>query len=189
LWTGRVDVSLAPEGIGEAKAAGSAIADIFIHVAHTSLLKRAKETLSHAMELLHHPIDTITHHEALNERDYGDYTGKNKWEVKELVGEEHFNNIRRGWNVAVPNGETLQDVYNRVVPYYQDSVVPDLIVGKNVLVVAHGNSLRALVKHLENIHDDDIAHVEIGTGEVHVYELDGSLAIKDKNIRSLNDSA
>ncbi len=184
LWTGITDVALAPEGIAEARAAGTVIADISIDVAHTSLLDRAKKTLSHAMEFFKHPVATITHHEALNERDYGDYTGKNKWEIKELIGEEQFNSIRRGWNVPVPNGETLQDVSARVVPYFTDSIVPDLLAGRNTIVVAHGNSLRALVKHIEHLNDADIEHVEIGTGEVLVYEFDNSLTVVKKDIRS-----
>lgn len=188
LWTGTSDVMLAPEGIEEAKAAGAALADIVIHRAHTSLLQRAKDTLSHAIPFLQHPLDDITHHAALNERNYGDYTGKNKWEVKEMVGEEQFNNIRRGWNVPVPNGETLQDVHGRVVAYYNESIAPDLAAGKNVIIVAHGNSLRALVKHLEAIGDEEIANVEIGTGELHVYELDEALGVKGKHIRSVNEN-
>src|SRR5690606_10820362 len=87
----------------------------------------------------------------INERDYGDYTGKNKWEMQEMLGEEAFHSLRRDWNSPVPNGETLKMVYERVQPCYMINVLPKLLDGKSVLIVSHGNSLRALIKYIDNI--------------------------------------
>ena len=94
--------------------------------------------------------------------------------------------MRRGWDTPVPEGESLKDVHTRVVPHYEDEVRPHLLAGRTVLIVAHGNSLRALVKHLENIPEDKIAELEIGTGEVYCYEFDKEGKIIDKTIRAAN---
>ncbi len=108
---------------------------------------------------------------ALNERDYGEYTGKNKWEVKDLVGEEAFNQIRRGWDVPVPGGETLKMVYERVVPFYSETILPQLREGKNILIVASGNSIRSLMKYLESISDEGISQLEMPFGQIIVYNI------------------
>jgi 2,3-bisphosphoglycerate-dependent phosphoglycerate mutase len=108
---------------------------------------------------------------ALNERDYGEYTGKNKWEVKTLVGEEAFNQIRRGWDVPVPGGETLKMVYERVVPFYAEIILPQLREGKNILIVASGNSIRSLIKYLDSISDEGISQLEIPFGQILVYDI------------------
>jgi 2,3-bisphosphoglycerate-dependent phosphoglycerate mutase len=185
LWTGTTDVELTDEGRHEAKTAGSVCSDIRIDVAHTSKLKRAKHTLFHALEhLTVNDIIEIKSHDALNERDYGDYTGKNKWEIKDLIGDDAFYSIRRGWDTPIPNGETLKDVYARVAPYFDTHILPDLLAGKNVAVVAHGNSLRALIKHLEKLDDDSVFDIEVGTGEVHCYQIDTSAGIITKEIRA-----
>jgi len=184
-WTGWTDVDLADEGIAEAKRAGHALHDIDIHVAHVSDLKRAKQTLAHIKEASKKEVPTKSH-QALNERHYGIYTGKNKWEVKEQIGDEKFQELRRGWDVQIPEGESLKDVHARVVPYFEEHIKPDIEKGKNVLVVAHGNSLRALVKHLENISDKAICDVELGTGEVHCYTFENG-KIKGKEIRAANE--
>ena len=92
----------------------------------------------------------------------------------EVLRRGRFKKIRRGWNVPIPGGETLKDVYNRVVPYYKEEILPKLREGMNVLVIAHGNSLRALVKYLENISDQDIEKFELKTGELYVYRVDQS---------------
>ena len=186
LWTGHTDVDLAEEGILEAERAGELLRDIDLHHAHVSHLKRTHQTLD-GIKRGHGRIDVdpVKHH-ALNERHYGIHTGKNKWEVKELVGEEEFTKIRRNWDHPIPEGETLKDVHARVVPYYESDIKPQLMAGKNVIVVAHGNSLRALVKHLENIHEDNISEVEIGTGEVYCYDFDGEGNVTGKEIRGVN---
>jgi 2,3-bisphosphoglycerate-dependent phosphoglycerate mutase len=186
LWTGHTDVDLDEDGHLEAECAGKALCDIHIHHAHVSNLKRTHQTLDGIKRGLGLKEDTLipVKHHALNERHYGIHTGKNKWEVKELVGEEEFHRIRRNWDHPIPEGETLKDVHDRVVPYYEESIKPDLIANRNVLVVAHGNTLRALVKHLENIAEDMIADLEIGTGEVYCYEIDIEGAIIGKEIRT-----
>jgi len=121
---------------------------------------------------------------ALNERDYGDLTGKNKWKIKEEYGEEQFQKWRRSWDIRPPNGESLKDVFDRVIPYYKIKILPELRNGKNVIVVAHGNSLRALIKYLENIPDGEIAEVEIGFSEAYVYEFDREGKIVGKEVRT-----
>lgn len=187
LWTGLVDVDLTHEGVAEARKTGSLLSDIPFHALHVSELYRAQRTLMEVIEATGKPhYHEAESHPALNERDYGDLTGKNKWQVKDEVGEERFNRIRRHFDEPVPNGETLKDVYHRVVPYYEQRILPKLAEGKNVLVVAHGNSLRALAKHLEKIADEDVAHLEIGTGEAHCYTIDATGTITAKEIRGAN---
>lgn len=185
-WTGFTDVSLVQQGIEEARRAGDEIRDIPITCAHISKLKRVKETFVEICNTLGTHDIHAKESAALNERNYGLYTGKNKWEAKEEMGEEAFQKLRRGWDVPIPEGESLKDVYARVVPYYQQHILPELERGENTLVVAHGNSLRALVKYLENIPDDKVAELEIGTGEVYCYDVNGEGAITGKTVRATN---
>lgn len=185
-WTGFTDIGLVPQGVEEAQRAGDAIRDIPIDCAFVSDLRRAKDTFTEICRVLDKQDIKTVIHPAIKERDYGTYTGKNKWEVQKEIGEEAFQRLRRGWDVKIPKGETLKDVYARVAPYYESHIKPELMGGKNILVVAHGNSLRALVKHLEGIPDDKIAELEIGTGEVYVYTLDEKGAIVGKEIRAAN---
>lgn len=184
-WTGWTDVSLAQEGIEEARRAGEVIKDISIDSAHVSTLKRAHETwheIKTTLGLQHEP----KRHAALNERHYGIHTGKNKWKVKEDVGEEEFQRIRRSWDHPIPGGETMKDVHDRIVPYYTNHILPELLAGRNVLVVAHGNSLRALVKHLEDMSHEKLGTLEFGTGEVYCYKMDERGKITGKEIRATN---
>ena len=185
-WAGYTDVGLVREGIEEAQRAAEAIKDIPIDCAFISDLKRAKETFVEICNTLGRSDIKTVEHPAIKERNYGAYTGKNKWEVKKEIGEEAFQKLRRGWDVPIPKGETLKDVYNRVVPYYESHIKRELLDGKNILVVAHGNSLRALVKYLENIPDEKIAELEIGTGEVYIYKVDKKGEIVGKEIRAAN---
>ncbi len=182
LWTGHTDVSLAPEGHEEAQRAGEILRDVPIHHVQVSLLRRTHETAqvllaAHGTEVEHVP------HAALNERHYGIHTGKNKWQVKEEIGDEAFQRLRRAWNEPIPQGETLKDVHARVVPHYEREVLPRVVRGENVLIVAHGNTIRALVKHLEDIDELAIADVEIATGEVLCYELDADGVVLRKDVR------
>jgi 2,3-bisphosphoglycerate-dependent phosphoglycerate mutase len=180
-WTGLTDTELTENGRVEAKHAASHLHDIVFHKAHTSKLKRAQQTLGEIKsELVLHELETIEH-EALNERDYGHHTGKNKWEVKEQIGEEEFTKLRRHWDHPVPGGETLKDVHNRTIPYFEKHIMDDLKNGKNIIVTAHGNSLRTIMKHLEDIADEDAHTVEIGTGAVLVYAVneDGKIVAKE----------
>lgn len=185
LWTGWRDIPLNVEGVNEAKKAGLSIEDIKIDKAYTSKLLRAKQTLEEILKVLNIAVP-IVETEALNERDYGNYTGKNKWEIKKQVGEEEFQKIRRSWDHPIPNGESLKMVYERVIPFYQTTILPELRDGKNILITAHGNSLRALVKELEKVSDEKIPELEIGTGETYIYEFNSSGQIVSKQIRSAN---
>lgn len=182
LWTGFVDISLSEKGKEEARKAGEAIKDIHFQLAFTSVLKRAKETLKEMEKALGVQLPVIDS-AALNERDYGDFTGKNKWEIKKQLGDEVFFRLRRSWDYPIPNGESLKDVYARVMPFYRQSILPELEKGKNILVSAHGNSLRALVKYLDNIPDSEIAELEIPTGQVLVYTISESGKVVSKEIK------
>jgi 2,3-bisphosphoglycerate-dependent phosphoglycerate mutase len=184
LWTGLTDISLNEAGIAEAKVAADALQDIKFDVGYTSNLKRAQETLDEILRTTGQTGIPVVHDAALNERDYGDLTAKNKWQVRDEYGEEQFLKWRRSWDYPVPGGETLKDVHARVVPYYEQHIVPELKQGRNVVVVAHGNSLRALVKHLENISDEDIPGLEIGTAEIYLYDVDSTGKIVSKEIRA-----
>lgn len=185
-WTGKTDVGLVEEGLEEARQAGLAIKDFHIDSVHVSTLKRTHETFEEIKNALGRSDLIPKKHHALNERDYGIHTGKNKWEVKKEIGDEEFQKIRRSWNHPVEGGETMKDVHDRVAPYYREHILPELLAGKNVLVVAHGNSLRALVKHLEELSDEGISDLEYGTGEVYCYEIDDVEKIVQKTIRAAN---
>lgn len=182
-WTGLTDVNLTLKGQEEAKEIGKLLKGITFDVVYTSEQKRTHQTLEGILAGSDHPQD-LPHHKSaqVNERDYGSLTGKNKWEVKEEIGEEAFHGIRRGWDYPVPAGETLKDVHGRVVPFFDAEILPRLKNGENVLLVAHGNSIRALIKHLEDIHESQIADVEMGFGEVLFYHItpEGKLHKKEK---------
>ena len=181
VWTGLTNIPLSEKGVEEAKLAGEKLKNFPIDLCYISSLKRARQTLIEIKKIIARDFPGFEN-KALDERDYGIYTGQNKWEIQKEIGVEQFKKIRRGWNTGIPKGETLEDVYNRVVPYYKTQIVPDLKAGKNVLVVAHGNSLRALVKYLENISDEDVEKLEIATGEIYLYNIDGNGNIVSKKI-------
>ena len=185
LWQGWTDIPLAQKGKEDALRAAESLRGIRIDRAYTSVLKRAKETWEIMKDALGIAPPTVEH-QALNERHYGIYQGKNKWQVKEDVGEEEFQRIRRSWDHAIPEGETLEDVYKRIVPYYQEHILPDLVAGKNVVLTAHGNSLRALVKYLEDLSIAEVLKLEFGIGEAYVYEVDEKGKVAGKEIRAAN---
>lgn len=180
LWTGLRDISLCEEGRIESQKIADKLKDIKIDIAFTSKLLRSTETLDEIIKKLNLINLPVIEHEALNERDYGVYTGKNKWEVKKQFGEDMFQKIRRAWDYPIEKGETLKDVYDRVIPYYQSNIEPELKKGKNVLVVSHGNTLRAIIKYLEHISDRDISNIEMETGEIYIYEIDHQGIITSK---------
>ncbi len=188
LWTGWTDVNLSENGREEARKAGEALHDIHFDYAYTSALKRAQQTLQEIQTVLGTNL-IATEDKALNERSYGDFTGKNKWEVKEQVGEEEFQRLRRSWDYPPANGESLKMVYERVLPYYQAEIEPKLKEGKNVIIAAHGNSLRALIKHLEGISDEEITKLELATGGLYVYQIDAEGKVTSKEIRGSNTNA
>ncbi len=183
-WTGKTDVHLTPYGREKSAEMGSLIGDFYFDQAFTSKQLRAIETLeSMRGGFMVGKTLPIEQSAALNERDYGDYTGKNKWEMQELMGKEEFDNIRRDWDHPVPNGETLKMVYERALPYFKANILPLLQEGKNVLIVAHGNSIRSLMKYIENIPDKEMKNVEMPFGAILIYELDKDGHMVNKEIR------
>ena len=173
-WTGRTNVNLSEKGFHDASLLGKAIesADISIDQAFCSEQVRTLETLEIMLSAARQSDTPMARRSAINERDYGEYTAKNKWDMEKMVGEDEFTGIRRGWDHAVPGGETLKMVYERVVPFYNQEVVPLLKAGKNVAMVAHGNSLRALIKYIEDLSDEAIESLEMPFGTILVYDVD-----------------
>lgn len=183
MWTGSRDVHLTEYGFLKSHEMGKLLEGERIDRAFASTQVRSLETLSCMLETLGLTDVPIVRASELNERDYGDYTGKNKWEMKEAVGEEVFNHMRRDWDYPIPNGETLEDVYGRTVPFYQNSVVPLLAEGKNVLVVSHGNALRALMMYLESVPPEKAADVAMLFGAVVLYQVDAEGKMMSKDVR------
>jgi 2,3-bisphosphoglycerate-dependent phosphoglycerate mutase len=182
-FTGWVDVELTEKGIAEAKAAGEKLKGFTFDHAYSSNLQRAQKTLKLALESAGHKPLTPVYHEALNERMYGDLQGLNKAETAAKYGDEQVKIWRRSYDIPPPNGESLKDTAARVLPYFEKEIVPKLKAGKNVVIAAHGNSLRALIMHLEKMTPEQILEFEIGTGVPRLYELDSNLnVLSAKNI-------
>lgn len=169
-WHGLTDIPLNEVGKNQAKSAAKLLKHLKIDVGYTSALSRTQQTYQEICDELSLSCPMISHL-ALNERDYGIYTGKNKWKMQKKLGEEQFFQLRRGWDYPVPGGESLKDVYNRVVPFYQEKIAGELKQGKNVLVVSSGNALRSLIKYVENVSDEEIVNRELNYGEVYIIEL------------------
>jgi len=176
-FTGEVDVDLTPLGEEEARNAGRLLKQYHFDKAYTSVLKRAIHSLDIILEETGNIHVPVTRTPALNERNYGDLQGLNKTETEKKYGASQVLLWRRSFDVAPPHGESLKNAYDRVVPYYTKEIAPDLKDGKNVLVVAHGNSLRALMMHLENIPQEEIVNLNLATGVPRVYELDNDLHV------------
>lgn len=170
-FTGWTDVSLTEEGRKSAKEIAEKLAGFKIDKVYTSVLARNRETVSLILQELGKEDVPVVADKALDERNYGKLQGLNKDEVKKQYGEEQVRQWRRSWDQAPPEGESLKDVYNRVAPFYQEHIGKDLKEGKNILVVASHNSLRALVKHIENIPDKDVINLEIPTAGLREYEI------------------
>ena len=206
-FTGWVDVDLSVTGILEAKKSGQLIKSLEINIdkSYTSFLKRAIKTLEVILQENSLKLDLNTSWE-VNERHYGSLTGLNKEETKKKIGEDQFKKYRRSWDVApppmpendknqllfssrninipkdkIPYTESLQDTYHRVIPFYKKKIKPDLQNNKNILIAAHGNSLRALCKNLLDISDKKINELEIPTGNPLVVEFDKNLKISNIN--------
>jgi len=184
LWTGWDDPELNEKGKEDARLAGDHLTDIHFDEAYTSDLLRHKQTLEIILNTINQPDVHTTESNALKERDYGDFTAKNKWEVKKKLGEEEFLKLRRGWDYPLPNGESLKQVFEREIPYYESTILPQLKEGKNVLISGSGNNLRALVKYLEDVPDDQISNVQIAPGEIYIYEVNEVGEITRKEIRN-----
>ena len=204
-FTGWVDVDLSEQGILEARKSGVLIKNLNINIdiSYTSFLKRAIKTLSVILEENNLKLELNSSWE-INERHYGSLTGLNKEETKKKIGEEQFKKYRRSWDISpppmpendknqslfsplnasipqdmIPFTESLKDTYNRVVPFFESKIKPDLQNNKNIIIAAHGNSLRALCKKLFNISNQKINELEIPTGNPLVIEIDQSLEVKD----------
>ncbi len=210
LFTGWIDVDLSEKGKNEAKKAGELLkeAGLFPNICYTSYLKRAIHTAQIALNSLNWEHIDVIRSWKLNERHYGNWQGKNKDEVKAEYGEEQFKAVRRGYDTPPPpieptdedyekrfpidkkydnigyhpKSESLKDTRERVVEYFFEEIVPSLLVYENVMIAAHGNSLRALIMFLEKIGPKDVSKIEIPTGVPIVYELDSELNIKDKKV-------
>ncbi|MFY8159817.1 MAG: 2,3-bisphosphoglycerate-dependent phosphoglycerate mutase [Candidatus Kapaibacteriota bacterium] len=179
-FTGWVDVELSQLGIKEAENAGKLLNNYIFDNVFTSVLKRAINTADIITKEIGYNGEFIRN-EALNERHYGDLQGLNKDEVGAQYGLEQLQIWRRSYDTPPPNGESLYDTQKRVIPYYINEIEPLLKAGKNVLVVAHGNSLRSMIMHLENISKEDIVGLNIPTGTPYEYNFDADLNILSKN--------
>lgn len=182
VWTGTTDVHLTPNGRHQARLLGESIAEIKLDRAVASAQIRTHETLDEMLDAMGQAQVERTYAAALNERDYGEYTGKNKWEVKASIGEAAFQDLRRGWDHAVPGGETLKAVYERTIPFYHSTILPWLNAGETVLVAAHGNSIRSLQKYIESISDEAVGSLEMLFGDVVTYHVDADGRMHDKQV-------
>ena len=171
-FTGWTDVELSEKGEGEAATAGEQLADVRFDVVHTSALIRAQKTAEIIMSKNRVPREIPTKQdERLNERNYGDLQGLNKAETAEIHGAEQVHIWRRSFDVPPPGGESLEMTAERTIPYFVEEIIPDLDSGMNVLVAAHGNSLRSIVMHIEEISPEEITKLEIPTGVPMCYEF------------------
>ena len=177
-FTGDTDIDLTPVGEQEASLAGTLLKDFHVDVAYTSMLNRAMHTLNIVLATIGTSIP-LTRSAALNERNYGGLQGLNKAEVEKQYGTKQLVLWRRSYDTAPPNGESLKDTYNRVIPYYLQEIEPQLKAGKNVLIVAHGNSLRSLMMYLEHISVTDIVGINIATGIPRLYTFSGDMKLLD----------
>jgi 2,3-bisphosphoglycerate-dependent phosphoglycerate mutase len=180
-FTGWTDVDLSDKGVKEAEEAGNELRNQVIDVIHTSDLIRAKRTAEIVIRANVSSKDTVTKSDwRLNERNYGTLQGLNKAETAEKHGAEQVQIWRRSFDVAPPEGESLEMTAKRTIPYFEEEVIPDLESGVSVLVSAHGNSLRSIVMHIEGISPKDIVSFEIQTGVPRYYDYsNGELSLID----------
>lgn len=176
-FTGWVDVPLTPKGELEARRAGERLKAEKIHFdsAFTSNLQRAQNTLQIILEVLGQKDIPIEKNEALNERHYGELQGLNKAETAKKFGDEQVKIWRRSYDIAPPKGESLKDTAARTLPYFEAEIVPALKSGKNIIVAAHGNSLRSIVMHLEKLTKEQVLELNLATGVPLVYLFDDKL--------------
>ncbi len=187
-WTGSRDRHLTKYGFEKSEDMGLLIKDLHIDYAFASMQVRSIETLSCMLNICERYEVPTEHSRALNERDYGDYTGKNKWDMEKLLGEDEFKRLRRGWEYPIPNGESLKMVSDRTIPYFLEKILPRVNEDKTVLVVAHGNSLRTIIKYIENISDEEVSSIEVPFGVIVVYDIDASGHMIHKEIRKTESS-
>ena len=183
-FTGWVDVLLSPKGEEEARQAGEKLkaANVHFDMVFTSILQRAHRTMEIALEVLGQQGIPVEKDQALNERHYGDLQGLNKAETAKKFGDEQVHIWRRSYDIAPPGGESLKDTAARTLPYYEAKILPMVKAGKNILVAAHGNSLRSLVMHLDQLTREQVLELNLGTGVPIVYELDAEGKVRGKQI-------
>jgi 2,3-bisphosphoglycerate-dependent phosphoglycerate mutase len=173
LFTGWKDPGLTDQGVAEAKNAGRLILEqnIRFDLMYTSMLSRAQKTGDIILGVLNHKEVPIVKNEALNERHYGSLAGLNKDDARKQWGEEQVHIWRRSFDIPPPDGESLKDTADRVLPYFEAEIMPKIISGSSILIAAHGNSLRALIMKLDSISSEDIVKLEIPTGAPIQYEF------------------
>lgn len=184
LFTGWRDPDLTAQGVDEARRAGEALKaqGMTFDLGFTSLLQRAQKTCALLLEHQGQTDLPVTRHEELNERDYGDLSGLNKDDAREKWGEEQVHIWRRSFDIPPPGGESLKDTADRVLPFFNSDIMPLITQGKDILIAAHGNSLRALVMQLDGLSAEEIIGVNIGTGEPYCYEMNTDGTVADKRI-------
>jgi 2,3-bisphosphoglycerate-dependent phosphoglycerate mutase len=175
-FTGWVDIPLSEHGMEEAHSAGEKLRGMHFDVGFTSVLQRAIKTMEIILDVIDQKDLPIQRDQALNERHYGDLQGLNKAETAQKFGDEQVKLWRRSYATRPPNGESLEDTAARVLPYYENKIVPELSAGKNVLIVAHGNSLRSLVMQLDHLTGDEVVELNIPTGVPLFYEMSAEVA-------------
>jgi 2,3-bisphosphoglycerate-dependent phosphoglycerate mutase len=183
-FTGWVDVPLSPKGEEEARQAGEKLkaAGIGFDLAFTSVLQRAIRTLEITLDVLGQSDLPLEKDQALNERHYGDLQGLNKAETAKRFGEEQVHIWRRSYDVAPPGGESLKDTAARTLPYFEVKIFPAVKAGKNVLVAAHGNSLRAVVMYLDQLSREQVLELNLATGVPIVYDIDAEGKVRGKQV-------
>lgn len=170
-FTGWTDVPISEEGLASAKTVAGKLAQFNIDKVYTSPLIRNRETVRLILENIGKTDTPVVMDKALDERNYGELQGLDKNETKAKYGEEQVKLWRRSWDEAPPGGESLEDVYNRAVPFFKEYIEKDLREGKNILVVASHNSLRALIKYIEHIPNDEIINIEMPPGGMKEYDF------------------
>lgn len=184
-FTGWTDVPLTDKGREEARLAGERLRGIRFDKAYTSVLQRANETLEVALRVLGQSDLPTEYDQALNERHYGDLQGLNKAETAKKYGDEQVHIWRRSYDVAPPGGESLKDTAARTLPYFEAKILPEVKSGKNVIVAAHGNSLRSIVMHLDGLTREQVLQLNLATGVPVVYDIDAGGGVTAKETLAL----
>ncbi len=183
-FTGWVDIPLSPKGEEEARQAGEKLKAFRFDKAYTSVLKRAIETLKFVLKITGQEDIPIEYDKALNERHYGALQGKNKAEIGRIYGEQQLKIWRRSYDVPPPKdvtdlnpdgtSESLKDTAARTLPYFKERILPDILAGKNIIVAAHGNSLRSIVMELDRLSKEEVLELNIPTGAPLLYRYDAA---------------